>query len=86
MKGQVATMNVLLLLFLFFLSILLSRDAVSGSPMSSTILPGNNLGTDVASALKVLELASVSILDSSSVTELLPFTTISYAQTIDGSM
>ena len=54
--------------------------------MASTILPGNNLGTDVASALKVLELASVSIVDSGSATELLPFTTISYAQTIDGSM
>lgn len=78
-------MATVLLLTVIGLTILSSRDAVS-APNANTLPPGNNLGTDVASALKILDLASASIMNLEFASELLPYTTISYAQTIDGSM
>jgi hypothetical protein len=53
---------------------------------ANTIISGNTLNAEVAAALKVLDLASASIPSFQSKDDILPFVTISYAQTIDGSM
>ena len=74
-----------LLIALTCFSLLSSRDAVT-TPIANNLLPGGSLSVDVAAALKVLELASVSIVQAQSTSDSLPFATISYAQTIDGSM
>ena len=74
-----------MLAILVFCGFLSSRDAahVAGA---NNLLPSMGAGSDVASALRVLEMAQISMSGLQSKTTLLPFATISYAQTIDGSM
>jgi hypothetical protein len=66
-------------------SLLSSRDAANIAS-TSNLLPSIGANSDVASALKVLEMAQTSISGFQSKSASLPFATISYAQTIDGSM
>lgn len=76
--------NLVKALFIVF-SCFLNYDAEASSSGNSNISNGS-LRKDVASAIHVLELASASITGFQPATEILPFATISYAQTIDGSM
>jgi hypothetical protein len=69
---------------LTFLSVLSSHTA-SRAPSTLNFI-GGDTGADVANALRIVELASSSITDFQAANESLPFATISYAQTIDGSM
>ena len=78
-------MNILALIILSQFGLLSVRSTI-GVPTASNLIPRNSLGTEVNSALKVLELASSTILEFSADDDAFPFATISYAQTIDGSM
>jgi hypothetical protein len=53
---------------------------------ANNVISGSTLNAEVAAALKVLDLASASISSFQAKDDLLPFVTVSYAQTIDGSM
>lgn len=83
---MVGTNNMTASLFKFiaFLSLLSCKKTSAIS--ASNIINGNTLNAEVISALKVLDLASASISSFQAEDSLLPFVTISYAQTIDGSM
>lgn len=73
-----------LLKFVAFLS-LFSCTATS-IIVANNVISGSTLNAEVAAALKVLDLASASISSFQAKDDLLPFVTVSYAQTIDGSM
>lgn len=77
--------NILALVILSQFGMLSVRSAV-GVPTASNLSPRSSLGNEINSALKVLELASSSISEFRADEAAFPFATISYAQTIDGSM
>ena len=78
-------MKTLALIILSHVGLVSVRSAV-GAPTANNLIPRSSLSTEVNSALKVLELASSTILEYRAEEEAYPFATISYAQTIDGSM
>lgn len=76
-------MSGILLKILISAIFLSSRNVIS---TATTAVVNNLYSTDIVAALKVLEDASVSISNSQKSNEPLPYATISYAQTLDGSM
>lgn len=78
-------MKTLALIILSHVGLVSVRSAL-GVPTANDLIPRSSLSSEVNSALKVLELASSTILEYRAEEEAYPFATISYAQTIDGSM